>query len=112
MATVTLTPEAIAFVDRFIDASKPADWFLFVSWKKGNADNRRTPNGAVTWERAPDVGWIVEFGGHPLGTTPADEGTPIHRSVRLIVFEKSSTDPFPGGEVYVEDGSLKLRANK
>jgi hypothetical protein len=107
---VTLTKDAIEFIDRFIDDSEPMDWLLVISWKQGGGDNRRTSDGDVMWERLPHEGWIVDLGGFKLNRLPSDVGTPIHREVRLLIQDQiPAPGPFPGGEVYADTDGLKVR---
>ena len=109
---VTITPEAIAKVDQFISRdAEPMDWFLLISWKPGAADNRRTENGGVAWERMPHQGWVVELGGWKPGKVPPDEGFPLHRDVRVLIQEKLAPGPFPGGEIYFEGDEFKVKVH-
>ena len=108
---VTLTPEAIEKIDRYIASSQEEmDWFLVISWRRGTADNRRASDGSVTWEKGPDEGWVADLGGFIPGRVPPDTGAPLHGGVRLLVQEQpQAPESFPGGEVYVELDQFKVR---
>jgi hypothetical protein len=109
---VTLSQEAIAKIEQFIANAEPMDWFLVISWRKGPADNFRTSQGTVAWERAPDAGWVAELGGWDPGKVPSDAGTPLHGNVRLLIEDRpGAPEPFPGGEVYVEGNEFKVRSH-
>jgi hypothetical protein len=87
------------------------DWFLLISWKRGAADNRRTESGDVAWERMSDEGWVVELGGWKPNKVPPDEGISLHGDVRLLIQEISAPGPFPGGEIYVDEGEFKVKVH-
>ena len=108
---VTISPEAIAKFEQFVSDSEPMDWFLLISWKRGAANNRRTENGGVVWERAPHEGWVVDLGGWKPNTVPPEEGIRLHRDVRVLIQETSAPTPFPGGEIYVEGGEFKVKVH-
>ena len=110
---VTLTQEAAARIENVIASSlESLDWFLLIEWKKGEADNRRSPDGEVAWERHPDEGWVATLGGYEPGRVPRDVGTPLHHGVRLLIREQPpAPEVFPGGEVYVEGGEFKVRTH-
>ena len=108
---VSISPDAVAKVEQLIASSGPTDWFLVISWRKGAANNRRTTDGAVSWDIEPDEGWVVELGGWNPGKVPRNEGTPICGEVRLLVQNQLAPSPFPGGEIYLSGGDLTVRAH-
>ena len=106
---VTITPDAIAWIEQRISGYEGTDWFVTISWKKGAADNRRTADGAVAWDIKPDEGWVVQLGGWERGKVPPEEGIPLCRNVRLLVQPQFAPEPFPGGEIYVGGNYLRVR---
>jgi hypothetical protein len=99
-------------IERTVTGGEPMDWFLIISWRQGGADNRRTEGGGVAWERTPHEGWVVDLGAWEPNKVPSDLGTPLYRDVRLMIQDHvPAPGPFPGGEVYVEDGQLRVRVN-
>ena len=108
---VTITPEAIAKIEQLTLGGEPMDWFVIVSWGKGAADNRRGTDGGVTWDIAPDEGWIADLAGWKPGKVPAEEGAALCGSVRLLVQNHFAPGPFPGGEIYVDEDRLKVRVH-
>ena len=109
---ITLSQEAIAVIEKYVGMGEPMDWFLIISWKQGGGDNRRTENGGVAWERTPHEGWVVELGAWSPNKVPPDVGTPLYRDVRLLIQDQvPAPGPFPGGEVYVEGDTLKVRTH-
>jgi hypothetical protein len=107
---VTLSQAAIARIEQLTGGGEPMDWFLLISWRKGTAENWRGDDGIARWSRLPDDGWVAELGGYNPGTVAPDLGTPLLRNVRLLVQERPEPPvPFPGGEVFVENGEFKVR---
>jgi len=108
---VTITSEAIAKIEKYIASAgaEPMDWFVIVSWRKGAADNRRTADGAVAWNIAPDEGWVAEPVSWAIGKVPREDGVPLFGDVRLLVQSQFAPEPFHGGEIYVEGGQLKVK---
>jgi hypothetical protein len=108
---VKLSPEAIEKIEQFIGFGRePMDWFLLISWRKGSVETWRGEDGAARWSREPDEGWIAEFGGCTPGRVPSDVGTPLHGNVRLLIQERPEPpQPFPGGDIYVENGEFRVR---
>lgn len=106
---VTITREAIARVEELVSGVEPTDWFLIISWAKGAADSRRRPDGSVAWRREPDAGWIVDLGGWKPGKVPTEEGLPLFGKVRVLIQPYAAPAPFPSGEIYLDEGDLKVR---
>ncbi|APV48901.1 hypothetical protein BWI17_03905 [Betaproteobacteria bacterium GR16-43] len=88
---VTITPDAIAKVERFISGADPMDWFLLITWKRDE--------------------WIVDLGGWKPNKVPPDEGLPLFGDVRVLIQEAFAPASFPGGEIYAEGNEFKLRAH-
>jgi hypothetical protein len=107
---VTLSPEAVAKIEQTVVAANSTHWVLTLSWRKGAADNRRTVDGSVAWNRDPDLGWGVTLRGWPSSEYPQEIGTPLLQNVRLVIYNfDEAPGPFPGGEVYVEKDKLNVR---
>ena len=108
---VTITAEAAAKIEQMAANGGPLDWFVTVQWRKGAADNRRSTDGEVTWTIEPDEGWVAELGGWDRGKVPAEVGTPLCGSVRLLVHEFFAPRPFLGGEIYLDGERLRVRTH-
>ena len=106
---ITITAEAIAKIEQFVARSDPMDWFVTIQWRKGAAHNWRTPEGDAAWNIEPDQGWVAELGGWEPGKVPRTEGVPLCNGVRVLVQNLFAPRPFPGGEIYVDAGELKVR---
>ena len=79
-----------------------------IEWRKGSAENSRLSNGAAVWERQPDPGWCVVFGGYARGRVPADVGEEVMPGIRVVIQERNP--PFAGGRIDLENGQLILRS--
>jgi hypothetical protein len=108
---VTISADAIAKVEQLASAAEPRDWFVVISWGKGAADNYRRSDGSVAWTRKPDAGWVVGVGAWTAGKVPPDAGLPLYGKVRVLIQPGFAPAPFPGGEIYVEAGELKVRTH-
>ena len=83
-------------------------WQLRIHWRKGDADNLRAPDGASVWVRKPDRGWGVGLTNWPRWPDGVpDFGEALLPGVRLLVTAPGDRI-FPGGEIVVEEGKLKL----
>jgi hypothetical protein len=107
---VTITPEAIAMIERLIVESE-LSWFVTIRWRKGAADNHRAADGGVVWDVQPNPGWVAELGGWEPYKVPPGHGEPLCGPVRLIIQNFFAPEPFPGGEIYVAGDELKVRTN-